>query len=110
MTHPLHELTIAQAADLLRARKLSPLELVDALLARIERYDGDLSTFITLTAEQARAQAHSAEAEIAAGNYRGVMHGIPYGLKDIYDAAGIATTGQSHVCAGNVPATDAATT
>jgi len=110
VAHPLHELTIAQAADLLRARQLSPVELVDALLARIERYDGDLSTFITLTAEQARAQARSAEAEIAAGNYRGAMHGIPYGLKDIYDAAGIATTAQSHVCAGNVPSADAATT
>ncbi len=110
MTHPLHELTIAQAAGLLSTRQLSPVELVNALLVRIERYDRDLSAFIAVTADQALAQARNAEMEIGRGNYRGTMHGIPYGLKDIFDAAGIATTADSRVCAGNVAAVDATTT
>ena len=110
MTHALHELTIAQAAGLLSTCQISPVELVNALLARVDRYDRDLSAFITVTAEQALAQARSAEAEIGRGSYRGAMHGVPYGLKDIFDAAGTATTAGSRVCAGNVAAVDATTT
>lgn len=110
MTNPLHELSIAQAGDLLRARQLSPVELTLALLARIERFDADLSTFVSVTADTAMAQARAAEAEIIQGHYRGPMHGIPYGLKDIFDVAGSATTAHSRVCVGNIAAADATTT
>src|SRR5207253_2245821 len=84
--------TIAESSALIREGKLSPVELTRSLLDRIDRFDGELHAFITLTAEPALTQARAAEAEIAAGNYRGPMHGIPYALKDIYETAGIATT------------------
>lgn len=103
-------LTIAQAARLIEARKLSPVELTEALLMRVERFDSQLHAFITLTRDQAMKQARDAEAEIAGGRYRGAMHGIPFGLKDIYNTAGIATTGNSKVCIDHVPSEDAATT
>lgn len=103
-------LTIAQAARLIEARKLSPVELTEALLMRVERFDSQLHAFITLTRDQAMKQARDAEAEIASGRYRGAMHGIPFGLKDIYNTAGIATTGNSNICIDNIPSEDAATT
>jgi aspartyl-tRNA(Asn)/glutamyl-tRNA(Gln) amidotransferase subunit A len=77
-------LIIAEAAHLIETRRLSPVELTDALLARVETLNPRLDAFITVTAELAREQAKQAEAEIAAGRYRGPMHGIPFGLKDIY--------------------------
>ena len=83
-------LTIAEAARLIEQRELSPVELVDSRLARIERLDGKLHSFIRVLADEARAEARAAEAEIAAGNYRGPLHGIPIGLKDIYETAGVA--------------------
>src|SRR5438874_834691 len=88
-------LTIAEAAKLIQQRELSPVELVDSRLARIEKLDGRLHSFIRVLADSARAEARAAESEIAAGNYRGPLHGIPLGLKDIYETAGIATTGHS---------------
>ncbi len=106
----LHYLTIAETAGLIRSRKLSPLELTDALLARIETYQPQLSAFITLTAELARRQAKQAEQDIAAGHYRGPLHGIPFALKDIYDTAGILTSGGSKICIDNIPAANATTT
>lgn len=80
----LHSLTIAEASRLIASRKLSPVELTEALLRRIEALDPQLDAFITLTAERAIDEARSAEREIAAGDYRGPLHGIPFGLKDIY--------------------------
>ena len=106
----LHYLTIAETADLIRNRKLSPVELTDALLKRIDTYNGQLSAYITVTGDVARAQAKRVEQEIAAGNYRGPLHGIPFALKDIYNTAGILTSGGSKVCADNIPATNATTT
>lgn len=110
MADSLCELSITEAARLLRTRKLSPVELVAAYLARIETYQPQLDAFITVTAELARRQARRAEREIAAGDYRGPMHGIPIGLKDIYDTKGILTSGGSRLCLDNVPAEDAACT
>jgi aspartyl-tRNA(Asn)/glutamyl-tRNA(Gln) amidotransferase subunit A len=110
LTYDLHYLTIAQAARLIARRELSPLEYVDALLARISLFDPQVNAFITLTADVARQQARAAEAEIAAGRYRGPLHGIPFALKDIYDTAGILTSGGSRVCISNVPRFDATTT
>ncbi len=100
-------LTIAEAARLIEKRELSPVELVDSRLDRIARLDGRLNSFIRLLAEEARADARAAEAEIAAGKYRGPLHGIPLGLKDIYETAGVATTGHSKVMQDHVPKADA---
>src|SRR5438552_1671779 len=100
-------LTIAEAARLIEQRELSPVELVDSRLDRIARLDGRLNSFIRLLADEARAAARAAEAEIAAGKYRGPLHGIPIGLKDIYETAGIATTGHSKVMQDHVPKADA---
>jgi len=104
-----HFLSIAEAARLIRSRKLSPVELAQAHLERISELDGQLSAFITLTAELALKQARQAEREIARRRYRGPLHGIPIGLKDIYNTKGILTSGHSRVCIDNIPERDAAT-
>ncbi|WP_207792079.1 amidase [Siccirubricoccus phaeus] len=105
----LHYLTIAEAAELIAARKLSPVELTEAFLARIEALDPQLNAYLTVTADLALKQARAAEAEIAAGRYRGPLHGIPYAVKDIYCTAGIRTTGHSRSAQDFVPKEDAAT-
>jgi len=110
VTDELHHLTIAVAAQLIRSRKLSPVEYVDALLKRIESLDSQLNAFITVTANLARKQARQAEVEIMSGRYRGPLHGIPFALKDIYNTKGILTSGGSKVCSDNIPTSDAATT
>ena len=109
MTTELHFLTIAEASQQIKARTLSPVEYVDHLAKRIEAIDPQINSFITPTVEMARAQAKTAEAEIAAGNYRGPMHGIPYGAKDIYETAGILTTGGSRIAQHHIPEHDATT-
>jgi aspartyl-tRNA(Asn)/glutamyl-tRNA(Gln) amidotransferase subunit A len=110
MNMDLHFLTLAEAARLIETRKLSPLEYTDALLARITALDPQLNAFITVTAELARKQAKQAEQEIARGKYRGPLHGMPVGLKDIYNTRGILTSGGSRVCIDNIPDEDATTT
>ena len=102
-------LTIAQAAELIRTRQLSPVELVEDRLDRIERLDGQLNSFIRVLADDARMSAQAAEFEIASGRYKGPLHGIPIGLKDIYETKGIPTTGHSKVMQDHVPAADAFT-
>lgn len=109
-SHDLHYLSIADAARLIQSGKLSPVELTQALLARIGQLDHRVQAFITLTADRALAAARKAEQEIRRGQYRGPLHGVPFGLKDIYDTAGLLTSGGSAVCADNVPADDATTT
>src|SRR5438477_6116674 len=84
--------TIAAAAEQLRTRKLSPVELTEQCLAAIERLQPRLNAFISVTADLAQEQARAAESEIDAGRYRGPLHGIPIALKDIFDTAGIRTT------------------
>lgn len=103
-----HGLSLAEAAKLIESRKLSPVELVRALLSRIDTFDPQVNAFITVTGDLALAQARSAEKEISAGHYRGPLHGVPVGIKDIYNTAGIRTTGHSKICSENVPAEDAA--
>jgi len=105
----LHWLTIADAARLIETRRLSPVELTDALLARIEALDPQLNAFLLPTPEKAREQVKAAEREITAGRYRGPLHGIPFGLKDIYATAGIRTTSHSKICENLVPTEDATT-
>jgi aspartyl-tRNA(Asn)/glutamyl-tRNA(Gln) amidotransferase subunit A len=105
----LHYLSIAEASRLIRSRKLSPVELTQAQLERIRALDAQLSSFITLTEELALRQARQAERDIAKRKYRGPLHGIPIGLKDIYNTKGILTSGHSRVCIDNIPERDAAT-
>src|SRR5260370_1473135 len=102
-------LTIAEAARIIETRELSPAEAVDSRLDRIARLDGRLHGFIRVLADEARRDARAAEAEIATGHYRGPLHGIPIGLKDIYETAGVATTGHSKVMQDHVPKADAYT-
>jgi aspartyl-tRNA(Asn)/glutamyl-tRNA(Gln) amidotransferase subunit A len=85
-------LTIAEASRLIRARKLSPVEFVQALLARITAIDATYHAFIEVMEDAALAEAKTAEAEITRGNWRGPMHGVPYAAKDIFDVDGMATT------------------
>jgi aspartyl-tRNA(Asn)/glutamyl-tRNA(Gln) amidotransferase subunit A len=96
----------AELADRIRTRDLSPVTVVDDVLARIER-SGVLNAFITVTTDAARAQAAEAEREIAAGRYRGPLHGIPVSLKDLVDTQGIRTTCGSRILADHVPSWDA---
>jgi aspartyl-tRNA(Asn)/glutamyl-tRNA(Gln) amidotransferase subunit A len=105
----LHFLTIAEAAQLIERRALSPVKLTRAFLDRIEAIDPQLNAYLLVTADQAMDQARAAEAEITAGNYRGPMHGIPFALKDIYCTAGIRTTSHSRTRADYVPDFDATT-
>jgi aspartyl-tRNA(Asn)/glutamyl-tRNA(Gln) amidotransferase subunit A len=99
-------LTIAEASRLIAARKLSPVELTEACLGRIAAFDRGLDSFVTLTADRARAEAKAAEQAIMSGGPIGPLHGIPYCLKDIYETAGIRTTAMSKLLADNVPTRD----
>ncbi len=107
MTDQLEYLTVSEGAARISDRTLSPVDWVEALLRRIDAFDGDLRSFLVVTGEAARAQAIAAERAIAAGDYLGPLHGVPYALKDIYDTAGVPTTGQSRVCWERVPQYDA---
>jgi aspartyl-tRNA(Asn)/glutamyl-tRNA(Gln) amidotransferase subunit A len=99
--------SILETSELLRERKLSPVELTKNCLAQIERLNPTLNAFITVTAESAMTQARTAEAEIMQGNWRGPLHGIPLALKDLIDTAGIRTTAASALFKNRVPKEDA---
>ena len=103
----LHWLTAAEAAEAIRARRVSPVELTQALLDRIERLDPKLNVFIRLDGAAAMEAAKAAEAEIAAGRPRGPLHGVPVGVKDIIDVAGLPTTCHSKILMDNIAAADA---
>ena len=105
MTEPAF-LTIAEASRLIAKRELSPVELTEACLRRIETLDGQLDSFVAVTADRARAEAKAAEAAIMASRPRSRLHGVPYCLKDIFDTAGIRTTAMSKLLADNVPVRD----
>jgi aspartyl-tRNA(Asn)/glutamyl-tRNA(Gln) amidotransferase subunit A len=100
-------ISISEAAELLRRKKISPVDLATACLDRIERLNPLLNAFITVTGENAMAQARVAEDEIQRGQWRGPLHGIPVGLKDLIDTAGIRTTCGSALFADRVPTEDA---
>jgi aspartyl-tRNA(Asn)/glutamyl-tRNA(Gln) amidotransferase subunit A len=110
MATDLHDLSIAELSRLIAARKLSPVDLVEALIQRIEQYDSQTHAFITRTFDLARQQARRAEAEIAASPPRGPLHGIPFGLKDIYDTRGILTSAHSRIFIDRIPDADATAT
>ncbi len=106
MTEP-QWLTATQAARAIARRELSPVELTRALLARIERLDPTLHAFIRLDAEAALDAARTAEREIVTGHVRGPLHGVPVGIKDIIDVAGLPTTCHSKILLDNIARADA---
>jgi aspartyl-tRNA(Asn)/glutamyl-tRNA(Gln) amidotransferase subunit A len=99
--------SIAEAAEEIRVQEISPVELLRECLNTIDRLNPTLNAFITVTAESALAEAKKAEQEIRSGNWRGPLHGIPIGLKDLIDTAGIRTTAASAVFRDRIPAEDA---
>src|SRR5689334_20814110 len=101
------ELTLSRASELLRRKEISPVELTTACLARIDELNPSLNAFITVMHDSALAQAREAEREIHAGNWRGPLHGIPIGLKDLIDTAGVKTTCGSALFKDRVPTEDA---
>jgi aspartyl-tRNA(Asn)/glutamyl-tRNA(Gln) amidotransferase subunit A len=103
----LHFFSASQAAEAIANRKLSPVDLMQALLARIEQLDPKLNVFIRLDADAALAAAQSAEIEIMAGRRRGPLHGVPVGIKDIIDVAGLPTTCHSRILEDAVAVDDA---
>ena len=104
----LWQLTVSEASALVAAGEVSPVDLTEACLARIEAVDGAIHSFIHVAAAQARAAAREAESEIRAGRRRGPLHGIPYAVKDNYDAVGMPATAGSRVRLGHMPTEDAA--
>jgi len=99
--------TLKQAADAVRSRQASPVELAEACLRRIDRYNGALNAYITITRDQALADARALENEQRQGRWRGALHGVPIALKDNIDTAGIRTTGASELFKDRVPTEDA---
>jgi aspartyl-tRNA(Asn)/glutamyl-tRNA(Gln) amidotransferase subunit A len=99
-------LSAGELSRLIEKREVSPVEVVDAHLARIGETDATLNSFITLLPEPARAAARRAESEIQAGRYRGPLHGIPIGLKDLFNTGGVRTTSGSRVFDTFVPERD----
>lgn len=99
--------SIVELSAQLRQKKISPVELTRDCLARIEKLNPSLNAFITITADSALAAARQAESEIARGEWRGPLHGIPIALKDLIDTAGTRTTAASRLFENRVPTEDA---
>src|SRR5271169_955432 len=99
--------TISELGQRLRRREISPVQVTQDCLSRIEKLDPALNAFITVMTESALAEARAAEAEITRGEWRGPLHGIPIALKDLIDTAGTRTTAASAVFEHRVPAEDA---
>ena len=103
------ELCYASAGTLSRLvqqKELSPVEIIDAHLARIEATEPVLNSYITLLPEEARAAARRAESDIQKGDYRGPLHGLPVALKDLYNTAGVRTTSGSRIFDNFIPEQD----
>ncbi|MEU8682359.1 amidase [Streptomyces sp. NPDC048611] len=104
------ELTLAEAADAMAKGALSPVELTASVLERIDAVEERLGAYVAVAGEAAHEAATLAERESAAGRHRGPLHGIPFGLKDLIDVAGLPTTASSRVRASHVAQTDSAVT
>src|SRR5688572_11619992 len=100
------DLSAIALAAAIRARTVSPVEAVEAALARIEE-KAELNAFMAVPAERARAEAKAAEAKLMAGEPLGALHGIPFSVKDLTNTEGVETTQGSALFAGNVPKADA---
>ncbi len=99
--------TIVELAPRIQRREISPVELTRGCLERIEKLDTTLNAFITVTADSAMTEARNAENEIARGEWRGPLHGIPVALRDLIDTAGVRTTAASRLFENRVPEEDA---
>ena len=99
---------IPELSALLRSRQVSPVEVAASFLDRIDQVEPSVNAFITVARDEATLAAEQAEAEMARGEYRGTMHGIPVGIKDLYDTAGIRTTSGSKIDGDRVPTADSA--
>jgi len=106
-TDALAFISVQEASALVRANKVSPVELTRACLARIDALNPSLNAFITVTAESALAQAQRAESEVQRGRWRGRLHGMPVALKDLIDTAGVKTTAASALFKDRIPQEDA---
>ena len=102
------DLTVTDASAAVVSRQVSPTELAEAYLARIEALNPELTAYVEVTADRARADAARLTEEAARREFRGPLHGVPIGLKDLIDTAGIPTAAGSAAYAGRVPTTDAA--
>lgn len=107
-TESIWDLSATELGRLIKTRELSPVEIVNSLFSRIDAFEEVINSFICLFREAALTQARQAEQEIAAGRWRGPLHGVPYAVKDIIDVAGVATTAGSNVWKGFVAEKDAA--
>jgi len=107
MPEELCRMTISELAPKIKARKISPVELTQAVLDRIEKLDPALNAYITVDAGGAMRAARRARRQIAAGKYLGPLHGIPISLKDLYDTKGLPTTAGSKIMRDRVPDEDA---
>ncbi len=103
----LTRLSLTEASQLIRSKRISPVDLTQACLSRIEQLNPKLNAFITVTADSALAQAREAEADIQRGRWRGPLHGIPIALKDLVDTAGVRTTAASGLFKDRIPTQDA---
>jgi len=106
-TNDITSLNLNEAAALVKQKKISPVDLTRACLARIEALNPVLNAFITVTAESALAEARGAESEVQRGEWRGPLHGIPIALKDLFDTVGVKTTAGSALFKDRVPKDDA---
>ncbi|SNS81707.1 amidase [Rhodococcoides kyotonense] len=104
----IYELSLSDVAEKIKSKEVSPVEVAQSSLDRLAEVEPAITSFVTVTGEHALAQAAVAEADIAAGHYKGLLHGIPLGVKDLYDTAGILTTSSSAQRAENVPTSDSA--
>src|SRR5262245_51176474 len=108
--HSESQLTLIELTEVSKAvqkKEVSPVDLTQACLKEIERRNPGLNAFITITAESALAEARKAEAEIARGEWKGPLHGVPLAVKDLADTAGVRTTAASAVLEHNIPSDDA---
>src|SRR4051794_12401434 len=103
---PTADTDLTDIAAALARREISPTDLLERQLAAIERLDPTLNAYISVLADAARADAAAAERDIAAGHYRGPLHGVPISVKDLYWTRGVRTTAGSRILADFVPDQD----
>ena len=101
-----YEMSLTEAIEAIASKALSPVELTNSFLERIAQCDGAVGAYVSVFAEQALSEARQAEAELIAGQKRGVLHGIPLALKDLFDMAGTATTASSKIRSTHIAAKD----
>jgi len=100
-------LSLRSLATLIQRQEVSPVEATEAVLDRVEKFDSELNSFITVLGDEALTQARAATQEIQAGHYRGPLHGIPIAVKDVYYTKGVRTTAGSQILSDFIPSYDA---